>query len=115
VAGLPQEDARAAASRTLAEQWAQYDAPGASEWIGTLPSGKPRDQAVRALVNRIAGSDPAMAFEWAATVGDEGARTASIEATIQSWRKLDAEAARAAVGGADWPEEEKARWLEKLR
>jgi hypothetical protein len=115
VAGLPQEDARAAASRTLAEQWAQYDAPAASEWIGSLPSGKPRDQAVGALVNRIAGSDPAMAFEWAATVDDEGARTASIEATLQSWRKLDAEAARAAVGGAGWPDEEKARWLEKLR
>jgi hypothetical protein len=115
VAGLPQEDARAAAARMLAAQWSQYDAPAASEWIATLPGGKPRDQAVQALVDRIAGSDPAMAFEWASTVGDDGARAASIEATLLAWRKLDAEAARAAVGGAAWPDEEKSRWIEKLR
>lgn len=115
VAGLPQDDARAAASRSLAEQWTQYDAPAASEWIGTLPAGKPRDQAVSALVNRIAGSDPATAFAWAATVGDERARADSLESTLNSWRKLDAAAARAAVDTADWPDAEKARWLEKLR
>lgn len=115
VAGLPQDDARAAASSSLAQQWVQYDAPAASEWIGTLPAGKPRDQAVSALVNRIAGSDPATAFAWAATVGDERARADSLESTLNSWRKLDAAAARAAVDTADWPDAEKARWLEKLR
>ena len=115
VSGLPQEDARAAAARTLAEQWAQYDAPSASEWIGSLPDGKPRDQAVGALVNRIAASDPSMAFEWAATMDDSGMRSSSLEATFQSWRKLDPDAARAAVESASWPDEEKARWMEKLR
>lgn len=115
VSGLPQEDARAAAARTLAEQWSQYDAPSASEWIGSLPDGKPRDQAVGALVNRIAASDPSMAFEWAATVDDSSLRSSSLEAAFQSWRKLDPSAARAAVETANWPDDEKARWIEKLR
>lgn len=115
VAALPQEDARAAAAQALAQQWTQYDAPAASEWIGTLPQGKARDEAVKALVGRIAASDPAMAFEWAATVGDESGRAGSLEIALQSWRKMDAEAARTAISAVNWPDEEKARWMEKLR
>jgi hypothetical protein len=115
VASLPQPDAQAAAAQRLAEQWAQYDAPAASEWIGTLPTGKARDQAVGALVGRIAASDPAMAFEWAATVEDTTARGSLLENTLQAWRKLDPDAARDAVNTTAWPEEEKIRWLEKVR
>ncbi|MFN0125126.1 MAG: hypothetical protein ACKV19_00375 [Verrucomicrobiales bacterium] len=115
VSGLPQEDARAAASRALAQHWLQYDAPSASEWIGTLPQGKARDEAVKSLVSRIAASDPAMAFEWAATVGDESGRASSLEAALRSWRKMDADAARTAISSVNWPDEEKARWMEKLR
>ncbi len=115
VTALPQEDARTAAARAIAEQWSQYDAPSASEWIGTLPVGKARDEAVKSLVNRIAASDPSMAFEWAATVADTTGRSNSMDVVLQSWRKVDPEAARAAVGATRWPDDEKARWLEKLR
>jgi len=115
VATLSQEDARATATQELASRWVYYDAVAASEWIGTLPGGKPRDQAVSSLVNGIADSDPAMAFEWAATVREEADRASLLERSLSSWRKLDPETARQAVLNTSWPEEEKTKWLMKLR
>ena len=112
---LPQDDARTAAVTSLAKQWAEYDPAGASEWIGTLPGGKARDAAVGRLVGKIAVSDPSSAFAWASTVVDDGDRSTLLQTTFNSWRKLDAIAARTAIESADWPDDEKSKWLDKVK
>jgi hypothetical protein len=108
-------DARAAAVGGLVEQWVEYDSPAASAWISTLPEGKPRDAAVGQLVGRIASSDPSSAFAWAATANDPDTRSNLLQTSLTSWRSLDAAAARTAIELADWPQEEKAKWLEKVK
>ena len=100
---------------SLAQQWAEYDPAGASEWIGTLPGGQARDAAVGRLVGKIAVSDPSSAFAWASTVVDDGDRSTLLQTTFNSWRKLDATAARSAIESADWPDDEKSKWLDKVK
>jgi hypothetical protein len=112
---LPQDDARASAVSRVAQEWAEYDPAAASQWIGTLPSGRPRDVAVGQLVGKIAYTDPATAFEWASTVADAADRSSLLQTTFASWRKLDAPAARTAIETTGWPEEEKTKWLEKVK
>ncbi|MEM1223616.1 MAG: hypothetical protein AAGH40_12740 [Verrucomicrobiota bacterium] len=91
------EGTRADLYRDVARAYLNHDTYAASEWIGSLEEGEPRDRSVQALVDNIYRKDPESAFIWAETVGGKKMRKNTLERSVREWVKIDPDAAYEAV------------------
>lgn len=107
VQGLPAGGLRDEALAGIAAKWAGYDPMATSQWIGALPAGEGRDLAAGQLVTAIAQDDPDSAWIWATSITDPDRRREAAAAALQSWKARGAkDAARAALGSADFTDDE---------
>ncbi|MGI8605141.1 MAG: hypothetical protein ACR2OZ_19385 [Verrucomicrobiales bacterium] len=81
--------------RTIGSRWGRLDAPGASEWLTTLPQGSARDAAVGEFVRGVFATDPTAALTWAAAITDEGKRSRRLSELLPKWAEKDPAAATA--------------------
>jgi hypothetical protein len=140
---LPSAEARRSATSFLAMQMANSDPKSAAEWVLTLPdelrdraipgvvgtwahrdpeaaagwinglSGPSRDQAVSAYGFSLSNKDPNTALAWAATIGDETARTRSVQRIVTDWLRRHPAEATAWIQKSTLADTEKARLLEQ--
>lgn len=99
-AALPDDQARDAGLKAVAQAWSSYDAIATAEWLGTLEAGSSRDAAIEPLVQQVRQTDPAIAFSWAASISDPEQRLNQLRMTLQAWRQSDPQAAWAALDQA---------------
>jgi hypothetical protein len=79
--------------RSIGSRWGRVDAPGASEWLATLPTGPLRDAAVGEFVRGAFATDPAAALTWASAISDEGKRERRFDEYFPRWIEKDRAAA----------------------
>ncbi|MEM7790370.1 MAG: hypothetical protein AAF546_03120 [Verrucomicrobiota bacterium] len=91
------EGTKADLYRDVARAYLNHDTYAASEWIGSLEEGEPRDRSVQALVDNIYRKDPESAFIWAETVSGKNLRKNTLERSVREWVKIDPDAAYEAV------------------
>lgn len=99
VFGLPDGEARAAASERVAAVLAQASPEAALAWASTLPDAESQERALAASVGVWAQQDPAAAAAWAVEVNEGAGRDALLSAAVAHWALQDVEAAKRYVTG----------------
>jgi hypothetical protein len=82
------------------EGWLEADIGKASEWLAAQPAAQRDRSTVESLVNRLmhgADQDFEAAVTWAATLTDPNGYNSQLRYALESWRRSDPEAARAAL------------------
>lgn len=82
---LPVSNLQATVFGDLAQSWAQYDAPAASEWLKSLPPSPARDSAAITFANTIFESDNGVALDWAMSIADTQRRSDTLTALLERW------------------------------
>lgn len=93
---LPPEARSTGVSRVVGE-WAEKDAPAASEWVSTLPAGPERVQATISLAEKISDADPERAVAWVQTLPDKADAESRTRQIYHSWLGREPAAALAAL------------------
>ena len=86
----------------LTRAWFLKDSFAASEWVGSLPDGEPREHAVEALVEGLTQATRPnfeAAYVWAQTL--EGSRERSVASVFRAWLRRDRESALEALSASD--------------
>ena len=96
---LPNGDLQEAVFADLALTWAQHDAPGASQWLTSLPPSPARDSAAATFANAIIDREPGIALDWADTIGDAQKRSETLTALVERWLLSDPAAAERWLAG----------------
>jgi hypothetical protein len=94
---LPPGNARAAAVRTIMENWTWRNPAGVAQWITDLPAGSDRDVVVEEFAANVIQSDPPTAAEWVLEIAGEKARENAASRVYWKWRMESPGAAAAWV------------------
>lgn len=93
---LPQPVRGPGISRVV-DEWADKDAPAASEWVSKLPAGPERVQATISLADKISDDDPERAVAWVQTLPDKADAETRTREIYHSWLGREPAAALAAL------------------
>jgi flagellar hook assembly protein FlgD len=81
----------------VSESWSKTNPTEAAKWVGSLQEVQVRDIATVAFSQELAKANPASAAQWASRISDPVKRMSSLYLIIDSWKKIDPNAARAFV------------------
>ncbi len=96
---------------SITSQWARMDPKAAGNWLNAQPQGPELDGARAGYSRTVMDRDPSGAMAWAATIEDANQRADSVRTVYEKWKKKDAAAAEAALGGTGLSPEQ----IEKVR
>ena len=112
VMALPEDDHRKRAVVQLVDTVSDFDLEGAANFVLTLNDGPERDAAAQRISYEMRDYDPESSFLWANSIADDSSRSSQVRQSLNSWKRSDPEAARAAIQSADIPEDQRQHILE---
>ena len=87
-------------AREAAAEWAAGDAYGFSEYLAGAPPGSHRDVATEVLVSSVQETEPDSAWAWIGQIDDPQRAQDLRRSVIETWARVDAEGAGAALDDA---------------
>lgn len=106
---LPESKARYLGASQVLTDWTKKDPYKASLWLGKLTTGPDRNRVIYAFARKAAEVDPANAAKWAVTISEPDLKESTLFAVMQTWMRIDSDAAKSWLRGADLPQELKTR------